>query len=105
MTKVKTFTVGLPVTDLNSAVEWYRRQEIFSYHHYRPRLVTTANDPAMMSSTCPAVSPGKEERRELPTRRSLVQGTTIKRLGIPMECARESGLIDENTQSGRRMIV
>jgi len=25
MTKVKTFTVGLPVTDLNSAVEWYRR--------------------------------------------------------------------------------
>jgi hypothetical protein len=24
MTKVKTFTVGLPVTDLNSAVEWYR---------------------------------------------------------------------------------
>jgi lactoylglutathione lyase len=25
MTKVKTFTVGLPVTDLNGAVEWYRR--------------------------------------------------------------------------------
>ena len=25
MTKVKTFTVGLPVTDLNSAVEWYRQ--------------------------------------------------------------------------------
>ena len=25
MTKVKTFTVGLPVTDLNSAVAWYRR--------------------------------------------------------------------------------
>ena len=25
MTKVKTFTVGLPVTDMNSAVEWYRR--------------------------------------------------------------------------------
>ena len=25
MTKVKTFTVGLPVTNLNSAVEWYRR--------------------------------------------------------------------------------
>ena len=25
MTKVNTFTVGLPVTDLNSAVEWYRR--------------------------------------------------------------------------------
>ena len=25
MTKVKTFTVGLAVTDLNSAVEWYRR--------------------------------------------------------------------------------
>jgi hypothetical protein len=25
MTKVKTFTVGLPVTHLNSAVEWYRR--------------------------------------------------------------------------------
>jgi hypothetical protein len=25
MTKVKTFTVGLPVTDLKSAVEWYRR--------------------------------------------------------------------------------
>ena len=25
MTKVKTFTVGLSVTDLNSAVEWYRR--------------------------------------------------------------------------------
>ena len=25
MTKVKTFTVCLPVTDLNSAVEWYRR--------------------------------------------------------------------------------
>ena len=25
MTKVKTFTVGLPVTDLNSAIEWYRR--------------------------------------------------------------------------------
>jgi len=24
MTKVKTVTVGLPVTDLNSAVEWYR---------------------------------------------------------------------------------
>jgi len=25
MAKVKTFTLGLPVTDLNSAVEWYRR--------------------------------------------------------------------------------
>src|SRR4029453_8558284 len=25
MTKIKTFTAGLPVTDLNSAVEWYRR--------------------------------------------------------------------------------
>jgi hypothetical protein len=25
MTRVKTFTVGLPVTDLASAVEWYRR--------------------------------------------------------------------------------
>ena len=25
MTKVRTFTVGLPVSDLNSAVEWYRR--------------------------------------------------------------------------------
>ena len=25
MTKVKTFTVGLPVTDLNSAIKWYRR--------------------------------------------------------------------------------
>ena len=25
MTKVRTFTVGLPVTNLNSAVEWYRR--------------------------------------------------------------------------------
>jgi lactoylglutathione lyase len=25
MTKVKTFTVALPVTDLNSAVEWYRQ--------------------------------------------------------------------------------
>ena len=25
MTKIKSFTVGLPVTDLNSAVEWYRR--------------------------------------------------------------------------------
>lgn len=25
MTKVKTFTVGVPVTDLNSAVEWYRQ--------------------------------------------------------------------------------
>jgi lactoylglutathione lyase len=25
MTKVRTFTVGLPVTDLNSAIEWYRR--------------------------------------------------------------------------------
>ena len=25
MTKIKTFTVGLPVIDLNSAVEWYRR--------------------------------------------------------------------------------
>ena len=25
MRKLKTFTVGLPVTDLNSAVEWYRR--------------------------------------------------------------------------------
>ena len=24
MTKVKTFTVGLPVTDLNSAIKWYR---------------------------------------------------------------------------------
>jgi hypothetical protein len=47
----------------------------------------------------------KEERRELPTRRSLVQGTTKKRLGIPMECARESGLIDENPQSDWRMIV
>jgi len=34
-----------------------------------------------------AASPGKEERRELPTRRSLVQGTK-KRLGLPMECAR-----------------
>jgi hypothetical protein len=32
------------------------------------------------------------------------QGTTIKRLGIPIECAPESGLIDENTQSGLRMI-
>ena len=25
MTQVKTLTVGLPVTDLNGAVEWYRR--------------------------------------------------------------------------------
>ena len=25
MTKVKTFTIGLPVTDMNIAVEWYRR--------------------------------------------------------------------------------
>ena len=25
MTKVKTFTVGLPVTDLDSAVAWYRQ--------------------------------------------------------------------------------
>ena len=25
MTKVKTFTVGLPVTGLNSAIKWYRR--------------------------------------------------------------------------------
>jgi predicted enzyme related to lactoylglutathione lyase len=25
MTKIKSFTVGLPVTNLNSAVEWYRR--------------------------------------------------------------------------------
>jgi lactoylglutathione lyase len=25
MTKIKSFTVGLPVTELNSAVEWYRR--------------------------------------------------------------------------------
>ena len=25
MTKIKSLTVGLPVTDLNSAVEWYRR--------------------------------------------------------------------------------
>ena len=25
MTNVKTFTVGLPVTHLNTAVEWYRR--------------------------------------------------------------------------------
>ena len=25
MTKVKTFTVGLPVTDLRRAVEWYRQ--------------------------------------------------------------------------------
>jgi lactoylglutathione lyase len=25
MTKIKSFTVGLPVTDLNGAVEWYRR--------------------------------------------------------------------------------
>jgi hypothetical protein len=25
MTKVNTFTVGLPVTDLKSGVEWYRR--------------------------------------------------------------------------------
>jgi predicted enzyme related to lactoylglutathione lyase len=24
-TKIKSFTVGLPVADLNSAVEWYRR--------------------------------------------------------------------------------
>ena len=26
MTKVKSFTVGLPVNDLHTAVEWYRRQ-------------------------------------------------------------------------------
>ena len=32
------------------------------------------------------------------------QGTTIKRLGIPMECAAESGLISESMQSGLRMI-
>ena len=25
MTKIRSFTVGLPVTGLNSAVEWYRR--------------------------------------------------------------------------------
>jgi hypothetical protein len=36
------------------------------------------------------MSPGKEERREFPTRRSLFQGTTIKRLGIPMECGPET---------------
>jgi hypothetical protein len=35
-----------------------------------------------------------------PTRRSLVQGTTIQCLGIPMECVPESGLVNENTQSG-----
>jgi hypothetical protein len=34
----------------------------------------------------------------------IVQGATIKRLGIPMECAQESGLINENTQSGLCMI-
>jgi hypothetical protein len=34
----------------------------------------------------------------------IVQGATIKRPGIPMECAQESGLINENTQSGLRMI-
>jgi len=49
---------------------------------------------------------GKEERRELPTRRSLVQGTTNKApwnsYGV---CGRESGLINETTQSGWRMIV
>ena len=47
----------------------------------------------------------KEERRELPTRRSLVQGTTQKRLRILWGVGRESGLINETTQSGWRMIV
>jgi hypothetical protein len=40
-----------------------------------------------------------------PTRRSLVQGTTIQRPGIPMECAPESGLVDEHIQSDWRMIA
>jgi hypothetical protein len=35
----------------------------------------------------------------------IVQGTTIKRLGIPMECGQEFGLINENKQSGWRMIA
>jgi hypothetical protein len=40
----------------------------------------------------------------LPNPPLIDQGTTIKRLGIPMECAPESGLISESTQSGLRMI-
>jgi hypothetical protein len=35
----------------------------------------------------------------------IVQGTTLKRIGIPMKCAPESGLINENTQSDWRMIA
>jgi hypothetical protein len=40
----------------------------------------------------------------LPNPPRIYQGTTIKRLGIPMECAPESGLITESMQSGLRMI-
>jgi hypothetical protein len=42
---------------------------------------------------------------EFPTPPLIVQGTTNKAPGIPMECVQESGSIDENTQSGRRMIA
>jgi hypothetical protein len=41
----------------------------------------------------------------LPNPPLIVQGTTIKRPGIPMECVSESGLINENMQSGWRMIA
>jgi hypothetical protein len=48
----------------------------------------------------------QEKRRELPSpARSLIQGPTNKHLGFRMQCAQESGLIDENTQSDWRMIV
>jgi hypothetical protein len=55
--------------------------------HYKTNsfAIQESSEPFLAAIRCHP----KEERREFPTRRSLVQDTTIMRLRVPMELARE----------------
>jgi len=44
------------------------------------------------------------KRRQYPTPPFINQGTIITRHGFPLDVSRKSGLINENTQAGWRMI-
>jgi hypothetical protein len=64
-----------------------------------------ANDPAVMSSTGPTVTPGRKSGGSSNPPLISPRHNLKACLGFPMECVAESDLINEKTQSGWRMIV
>jgi len=65
-----------------------------------------ANDAAMMLSTISARSHSKKSGGScLPPPLVNPRHNQPSALALPLPCAQESGVIDENTQSGWRMIV